>query len=188
MYSTFSCSVNSLHNYTFSGTSLHDSECTFKIATLELSPDNKKMRIGQLFDETGLSNDQSLVIKVTIKKYELKLVFPSGDGQSVHPDTTFIVKEMDLVKDVLDKYFVKEDLIIFDSDYTVKGFPLDADLIVRDMGFEPGSNVATVCVMNAGALEQLARVRWRLSVVKATLKDKKRKYLQTDVERGILEV
>ena len=153
MYSTFSCSVNSLHNYTCSGTSLHDSECTFKIATLELSPDNK-----------------------------------SGDGQSVHPDTTFIVKEMDLVKDVLDKYFVKEDLIIFDSDYTVKGFPLDADLIVRDMGFEPGSSVATVCVMNAGALEQLARVRWRLSVVKATLKDKKRKYLQADVERGILEV
>ena len=167
--------------------SLHDSECTFKIDRCEVCTDNLKIRTGQLFDITGRTNGKPLVIQVTIKKYELKLSFPSGDGQSVRPDTTIVLKEMDLVKDVLKEYFDKEELIMFDSDYTVNGLPPAANLIARDMGVEPGSSVSTVCMMNTGPLEQLARVQARLAVAKATLKVNKRKYRQADVEGSILE-
>jgi len=167
--------------------SLHDSECTFKIDRWEVCTDNLRIRTGQLFDITGRTNGKPFVIQVTIKKYELKLSFPSGDGQSVRPDTTIVLKEMDLVKDVLKEYFDKEELIMFDSDYTVNGLPPDANLIARDMGVEPGSSVATVCMMNTGPLEQLARVQARLAVAKATLKVNKRKYRQADVEGSILE-
>lgn len=167
--------------------SLHDSECMFKIDRWEVCTDNLRIRTGQLFDITGRTNGKPLVIQVTIKKYELKLSFPSGDGQSVRPDTTIVLKEMDLVKDVLKEYFDKEELIMFDSDYTVNGLPPAANSIARDMGVEPGSSVATVCVMNTGPLEQLARVQARLGVAKATLKVNKRKYRQADVEGSILE-